>query len=232
VKLEGRWDRYLDMSWVDSVTGHKGAKKRLWEMKEAIVTPSNTLPPFSASLNAFDDTLKEIVLPTDSRRRLDRLYLESGDFDSATQWKKIMEDRQRTDRKKRTEKWEPLWFTKVDDDTHETKSMWVYVGDYWEQRDKKVAILESVGSEEAKVLLSPPEVVGLACDFASYNGTRPAPDGETGRKREKPKKKRTKASTGSSTPTLEPPSPQFDCSSVSEEISTPSTSTVTLEENL
>jgi len=201
VKVEGRWDRYLDVTWlVNTQKVTKGTTRRLWEIKES--PPStNGLPAFSASLNDFDDTLKEIVLPTDARRRLDKFFLEKGDSDSATYWKKIMEDRQRIDRKRRKECWTPLWFKKVDDETHETKSMWVYSGEYWEQREKKVALLES-GSEEAKALLCPPEVQGLACDFISY--TEPsALEGDTAAKL----KQNNKRGTGTSTPTkcLEPP---------------------------
>jgi len=123
VKLEGRWDTYLDVTWlVNTKKVPKGTTRRLWELPTNLVpNPKTGLPPFSASLNDFDDRLLEILLPTDSRRRLDRLFLEKGDSDTATLWKKIMEDRQRMDRKKRTNEWTPLWFKQIDDETHETK---------------------------------------------------------------------------------------------------------------
>jgi len=47
--------------------------------------------------------------------------------------------------------------------------MWVYSGDYWEQRQKKVTLLESGAKKEASELLFPEKVVGLACNFMAYN---------------------------------------------------------------
>jgi len=171
VKLEGKWHLYLDGTWlVDTAKNTKGTKKRFWEMREADTKRNELhLTPFASSLNKFEGLMNQILLPTDSRRRLDRQYLEMGDSDTATAWKKIMEERQRRDRKKRTEQWKPLWFKKIPDDTHETKSMWVYCGDYWEQRDKKVSLLENGCVEEASKFLCPLEVKGLACDFLSYD---------------------------------------------------------------
>jgi len=148
----------------------KGTTKRPWEIPQNSEPPKNgLLPPFSASLNEFDDRLADVLLPTDSRRRLDRLFLEKGDYDTATYWKKVMEDRQRVDRKKRKNEWTPLWFKQIDDDTHETKRMWVYSGDYWEQRQKKVTLLDAGAKKEASELLFPEKVVGLACNFMAYN---------------------------------------------------------------
>jgi len=172
VKIEGRWDRYLEVRWLENTKKvKKGTTKRLWEIPENFELPKNgSLPPFSASLNEIDDRLSDILLPTDSRRRLDRIFLEKGDYDTATYYKKVMEDRQRSDRKKRTNEWSPLWFKQIDDDTHETKRMWVYSGDYWEQRQKKVTLLECGAKKEASELLFPEKVVGLACNFMAYNG--------------------------------------------------------------
>jgi len=74
-----------------------------------------------------------------------------------------------------------LWFNQIDDENHETKRMWVYVGDYWEQREKKVALLDSGANEEANELLFPPIVQGLACDFISYDpSSKVAPNGGEG----------------------------------------------------
>jgi len=161
----------------------KGTTKRLWEIPHSEPPKNGLLPPFSASLNEFDDRLADVLLPTDSRRRLDRLFLEKGDYDTATYWKKVMEDRQRSDRKKRTNEWTPLWFKQIDDETHETKRMWVYSGDYWEQRQKKVTLLEAGAKKEASELLFPEKVVGLACNFMAYNtpktSTEPDSSSET-----------------------------------------------------
>jgi len=59
------------------------------------------LTKFATSLNYFPPELKYVLLPTDSRRRLDRFYLERGHSEYATLWKKVGEYRQREDHRAR-----------------------------------------------------------------------------------------------------------------------------------
>lgn len=47
--------------------------------------------------------MKKVVLTTDSRRRPDRQWLEKGDCDNSTQWKRVAEYRQRIDENDRKE---------------------------------------------------------------------------------------------------------------------------------
>jgi hypothetical protein len=62
----------------------------------------------------YTEDMKKLVLPTDSRRRLDLTYVLAGQPDTATACKKIMEERQRQDRKKRGgDEWKPVWFKKA-----------------------------------------------------------------------------------------------------------------------
>jgi hypothetical protein len=49
----------------------------------------------------MSDAMSKFVLPTDSRRRLDRYYLQMGDVEKATQWKRVAEFQQREDEKAR-----------------------------------------------------------------------------------------------------------------------------------
>jgi len=91
-----------------------------------------------------------------------------------------MEERQRQDRKTRRDTWQPIWFKKVDrsDILGEGKSMWVYAGDYWEQKARKLDNFKE--GKDVSAQLRPSQVVGLACDFTSYatvpSDLPPAPD--------------------------------------------------------
>jgi len=113
IELEGRWDQYLNAKWlVDSLNRKTGEIVQIWKIAENsfIENDQYGFSKFAATLNCFDDEMDAVLLPTDSRRRLDRMYLEKGDSDSATKWKRIMEERQRADRKTRKDLWVPTWF--------------------------------------------------------------------------------------------------------------------------
>lgn len=98
---------------------------------------------------------------------MDRRHLEDGQVDRATLLKRYMEERQRSDRKEREasgEIWEPVYFQKIPDE--EGGHIWVYCGDYWEQREqKKNDLTEGVESN----FLNGGGSKGLACDFKSYD---------------------------------------------------------------
>jgi len=166
VKLSGRWDSFLTATWLINTEFVKaGTEKLLWKFEpEAIAVEAHQFRPFTASLNDFDGISDDILLPTDSRRRLDRFFLEIGDMDSASLYKRVMEDQQRADKRTRTEKWTPLWFKQSEEDSE--NSLWIYCGDYWEQREQKLILITE--GKDSEVLLNPPQVKGLACDFLSY----------------------------------------------------------------
>jgi len=166
--LEGKW---LE----DTAFIQKGETRKLWLITSAIVRDHHNFTQYTKTLNDFDREMETILPPTDSRRRLDRYFLEKGETDSATFWKKAMEERQRHDRKSRKETWQPLWFKKIeqDDTLGEGKSMWVYCGDYWEQRSRKVERLKE--GKDVSELLRPSQVLGLACDFTSYSPSLSTP---------------------------------------------------------
>jgi len=177
VKLEGRWDECLEGKWLeDTAFIQKGETRKLWLItSDTIVRDLHNFTQYTKSLNDFDKDMESILPPTDSRRRLDRYFLEKGETDSATFWKKAMEERQRHDRKTRKETWQPLWFKKVEqnDSLGEGKSMWVYCGDYWEQRSRKVERLKE--GKDVSALLRPSQVLGLACDYTSYSPSLSTP---------------------------------------------------------
>jgi len=178
VKLEGTWDQYVDGTWlVDTAGVKKGQTKRLWKiLDDNFLGEPYHFTHFAGSLNECED--EDLVPATDSRRRLDRLFLERGDIDNATHWKRVMEDRQRQDKKKRgNQVFKPNYFKEVEmnlstDATSELKKVWVYAGGYWEQREKNsVALRDATVENQETNGFCTSSVRGTACDFFSYGIT-------------------------------------------------------------
>lgn len=121
--------------------------------------------------------MKKIVLPTDSRRRLDLIYLTQGKTDLATTCKKIMEERQRQERKKKTGEWSPVWFKKAKfpteyknqpghlDNIPEENMSWVISSDYWSNYEKRK---ERLAQGKDCAFDGNTHVLGGAADFLSY----------------------------------------------------------------
>jgi hypothetical protein len=171
VKLEGRWNESLEGKWLeDTEFCKKGQVRKLWNIAaDTFLHDQYNWTQYTASLNRMTPTEEAVILPSDSRRRLDRKNLEQGDPDTATYWKKLIEERQRSDRKARKEPWKSLWFKKIDPATtpNEPYPVWVYDSDYWEQRARKE---EAFQNGELQVIseMVPPQLRGLACDFLSF----------------------------------------------------------------
>jgi len=102
--------------------------------------------------------------------RPDRKKVELSEFDVANKMKKMLEERQRSDKKKRTsdgEDWAPQWFHKIPDE--DGGHTWVYCGNYWEQRKEKIEkILEGDDMSECE-LLNGGNAKNTASDFKSYD---------------------------------------------------------------
>jgi hypothetical protein len=165
INLEGEWNQYLNGTWIAS-----GEERSLWN-----VTPDNNLPNkynytrFTEKLLRVDDELKAILPPTDSRFRCDRVLLEKNDTSRATRIKRVMEDKQREDKKRRIaegEEWTPMYFHPIPDE--QGGDVWVYSGDYWDQRNLKVEALKDGNLEEAQKYLNGGTSAGSACDFPAY----------------------------------------------------------------
>jgi len=60
------------------------------------------------TFNYMSEQMSKHVLSTDSRRRLDRYYLQNGDVEKATQWKRVAEFQQREEEKQRKSKHEEI----------------------------------------------------------------------------------------------------------------------------
>jgi len=167
VNLEGKWDEYLNATWLADTSESKAEKtENIWSLPENNFTNDKyKMTKFAATLNDIDD--ERLLPPTDSRFRLDRRCLQQGENSRATKLKKIMEERQRSDKKLREEEmreWEPVWFKLVDDD--DRGQLWQYQGNYWEQKDLKLQELEN--GNNADELLNGGNASNTAADFKSY----------------------------------------------------------------
>jgi len=187
IKIEGRWDEFVTLEWlVDTASGKKGEKRESWRIHDNNFIEGHPYgySKFAQNLNFLDDELDALLPQTDSRRRLDRLYLEKGEYDTATKWKRTMEERQRADRKIRKDTWTPVWFNEgvIDDcaaiagpsdhgfsaDSNGRMKFWKYLGNYWEEREQRVKALTCQGIDFVQPYPLPKHVLGLACDFAAY----------------------------------------------------------------
>jgi len=138
LNLEGRWNEYLNAHWlIKTEEFPEDNQQDVWRVYEDNFTQDKyKFTRFATTLNETDDI--NALPPTDSRLRLDRKMLQDGDVSRATKLKKILEERQRSDKKKREEEdreWEPTWFKEITDE--EGGSIWVFTGGYWEQKEEK-----------------------------------------------------------------------------------------------
>jgi len=148
--LRGKWTEYLDVARVDNSSNSLEGLQwtRIWTVAGPEDLADQTYR-FSKFLNyellALTDEHKHVLPDTDSRKRSDRLALHEGNLEFAQQEKHRLEEKQRAERRSRearNEAWVPRHFKKVDDAIF--KYRWVYVGDYWEQRKKRVATYEKM----------------------------------------------------------------------------------------
>jgi len=101
VELTGSWDEYLQGTWlVETKDTEVDKTVELWRIQELnFINDKYHLSRFAATLIELDDELRSILPPTDSRLRLDKEQLVIGDLDTATKCKKMMEERQRQEKK-------------------------------------------------------------------------------------------------------------------------------------
>lgn len=169
VELRGVWDEFLEATWlVDTKDSPKGKIQEVWRLpQDNFLGGEYNFSKFASSLNLMDERHENILPPTDSRLRLDRRKLEDLEYEQATRLKKVLEERQRADKKRRiesNEEWIPQWFHKIPD--KDGGHIWVYCGDYWEQRELKQKGLEE--NTDVSNLLDGGRAKNTATDFKSY----------------------------------------------------------------
>jgi len=169
ISLRGEWNEYLEATWLrETRDSPQGKTEVLWRISDDnFVNNRYHMTKFAASLSNMDDEMKMILPPNDSRLRPDRISLEKGDNDTATRAKKLLEERQRNDKKIRVEnndEYTPQFFHKIPDE--DGTFTWVYCGDYWEQRENKTKGI-AIG-EDVSELLNGGSIRNTAADFNSY----------------------------------------------------------------
>ncbi len=90
-------------------------------------------------LNYLNKELLRKIPHTDCRLRPDQRALENGDLKTAIDEKKRLEEKQRLLRKEyeqQKKEWTPRWFKEEIDDFTKLKN-YVYIGGYWEEREKE-----------------------------------------------------------------------------------------------
>jgi len=110
IKLSGTWDDHLNALWLEDTEDYpKGHKLQVWKtFGENYGEQAYKFTKYAMTFNYMSEQMAKHYLPTDSRRRLDRFYLQNGDVEKATQWKRVAEFQQREDEKIRKHKFEQL----------------------------------------------------------------------------------------------------------------------------
>lgn len=101
--------------------------------------------------------------------RPDRIALEKGEINEASHLKNRLEEKQRVERKgreKKNEVWQPRWFKQIPEEDGKGL-VWVYCGDYWQQREKKEQLLKRGENNSEINSLMAEGIKGSACDFLS-----------------------------------------------------------------
>lgn len=134
--LVGNWTTSLQFS-----EGGKAKGPEVWRVGELVDSAPQKygFTTFAAALNEITELEKGHLPITDCRLRPDQRAAESGDLDSAEDWKAKLEDKQRVRRKEAEEKGQPhkpRWFQRIDGGD-EGEEVWKLKGGkdgYWEER--------------------------------------------------------------------------------------------------
>jgi len=186
VKLSGTWDDHLNALWLeDTLDYKKGQKLQLWKtFGENYGEQAYKFTKYAMTFNYMSETMGKTILSTDSRRRLDRYYLQNGDVEKATQWKRVAEFQQREDEKGRKSKceaeeknftkeqkeemgkkkdknpyyknyWDPVWFDLAAD--HLGQPFFAFNNKFYDLKDDEMFVHDQIKQ--------------TACDFESYERT-------------------------------------------------------------
>jgi len=167
MKVKGSWDTFLTATFLDDCAdGKKGDSFTAWKREKLnFVGKQFQMTPFAWSCNTFPPELQQFVLPSDSRRRPDRIALAMGDVEQATAWKRVAEGQQRAEQKVRRgeqkdDPWTPVWF-KLETD-HENLPFFNYQHKYWEKRKEQEELKEKGSCVELE------QIKNSAADFLHY----------------------------------------------------------------
>lgn len=169
VSISGNWNKNARGIWLEDTASYsKGFEVELWSLKDGFFTGDkyNFTEYSKILLECDNDHPDYIIAPTDSRLRLDRRELALSNYKKASEYKRLIEEKQRNfdkEREKNNIKWEPRYFKKMKYEGIE-EIMYIYNGQYWENREKKIkqmkeGIFVDVYNDD--------RIKGMACDFIS-----------------------------------------------------------------
>jgi len=146
--LNGKWNQFLTAKVVGKDGKEFGEDIVLWQRSNEDPDNKWKIPSFTLKeLCAIDPTLEKIIPPGDSRFRPDRRALEMGDIALAGKEKSRIEEKQRRDRlqrEKNGEKFVSKNFRLEEDPDYGHR--WTFNGEYWIEREKRVAELQASSS--------------------------------------------------------------------------------------
>eukprot|EP00164_Ancoracysta_twista_P003009 GFYU01004010.1.p1 GENE.GFYU01004010.1~~GFYU01004010.1.p1 ORF type:complete len:399 (-),score=124.91 GFYU01004010.1:286-1482(-) len=132
LEMSGKWNEVFNVTPVGG-----GSTLPTWFRPKEQTDEKWKFNKFSHSLNEITPELDRVLPENDSRRRTDLRALYAKEMGKAGQEKNRLEEKQRAERKARAaanETWVPRLFKRSADDVK-----WDYTGNYWEEREKKMA---------------------------------------------------------------------------------------------
>eukprot|EP01119_Soliformovum_irregulare_P014379 TRINITY_DN3932_c0_g1_i1.p1 TRINITY_DN3932_c0_g1~~TRINITY_DN3932_c0_g1_i1.p1 ORF type:complete len:458 (-),score=95.25 TRINITY_DN3932_c0_g1_i1:113-1486(-) len=180
-QIAGKWQSAITVKYLyEDGAQAKGSVQTVWKCPDPNYFGKFNLTEFVERLNQYDKDYEELLPTSDSRLRGDRRNLSNGDATAAAASKHKLEELQRSDRRNRVaegKEWTPRWFKEIPREEGDGK-IWVYCGDYWERRSKKLEEIKqrklAAKEKEASEPFFPPAVdplsegiASLACDFKS-----------------------------------------------------------------
>ncbi|XP_049849626.1 uncharacterized protein LOC126319955 [Schistocerca gregaria] len=166
--FEGLWNQKL------TVTRNKKSEKSepevIWNVDPSFFLPDSqyNFTEFAQKLIEFNSIHNpQILPPSDSRLRPDRLALQKGEVEQANLSKRFLEEQQRRFEKQRKDdnvEWEPSYFRNYDNGVI-PETMYLYDGNYWEQREEKEKKIKE--GEDPGDLLLPDHIKNQQADFVS-----------------------------------------------------------------
>lgn len=146
--INGKWSDSISVKWLIEGKEPKGTTKVMWKKPQNNALGKFNMTEFALKLLELNEELLNILPPTDSRLRPDRLFLEKGNTDLSGQARAKMDEKLRADIRSRVargeKEWAPRFFKTIKEDNEKSEHMGaiVYCGDYWEQRETKKSWLE------------------------------------------------------------------------------------------
>lgn len=165
--ISGKYNEQIYATKVDA-NGTKAEQISLWKKPEEEITNKWKWPAFSCDLTDTDTEYDAILPPSDSRLRADIRALKAGNVKVAGKEKNRIEEDQRQKRRERDaqhEKWTPVYFRKIAGTENEKDTQWEYYGNYWEEKEKRVAQYKEKQSqrqhEKVKGIATPPSATSV-----------------------------------------------------------------------